>query len=123
MENEQTPKQRPGYPWGTLAANVAIVGGAHLLGRLAGGTAIHGIGKIPKIQRYIASLPPETVSRIARNTGNVSALGAVLALRAQDLASQVHLERAMNERLDALEGKMDKKAHVVAVYSIALRDW
>jgi hypothetical protein len=90
---------------------------------MAGGLAIRGITKIPAVRARFGNLTPEAQAQLARRVGDTAMVGAALALRAQDLASQIRLEDAIHARLERLEGKMEKKAHVIAVYSLALENW
>ena len=117
---EKATKPSVHFPWTTFAQNVAIIGGAHLLGRVSGGVAVKALAATPLGRRF-GNITPETQRAVARRMGDAFMVGSGLALHAQDLASHARIEDAMEERMRRLEGKMEKKASVYAIYSIALR--
>lgn len=91
-------------PWGTLATNLAAIGGSHYLGYLTAGMLTHAAGNTP-LGRWLGNQSPEVQQRILKAAFIGSGVGTGLMLTGQQVASQAR----MHEGAEKLNTEYEQK--------------
>lgn len=91
-------------PWGTLATNLAAIGGSHYLGYLTAGMLTRAAGNTP-LGRWLGAQSPETQKRVLKAAFIGSGVGSGLMLTGQQVASQAR----MHEGAEKLNTEYEQK--------------